>query len=235
MYQKILISLISLLSFSIYGAATIDMLPIANVYAPMGFDSNDSVEIVVEGFLPNLCYKAPLAKVKVFDKEKKILIEIKGSNYVKMAKFCPEVIVPFVETVSIGKISHGDYQIIVNQKSPFEISSKISIIDSSSSAIDENIYANIHAVERVEGEQKVILKGYNPSDCFVKDEVSIISNGVDTYSIMPRMKQIRNFCPMKMVPVEFEVKIPSDIKRSKILLHVRVMNGKSVNSIFTNY
>ena len=40
-------------------------VPIEDVYAPAGFDSNDSSEIIITGFLPNLCHKAPKTEVVI--------------------------------------------------------------------------------------------------------------------------------------------------------------------------
>ena len=48
------------------------------------------------------------------------------------------------------------------------------------------------------------------------------------------MKQVSEFCPMKMVPFEYEVEVPNNLEKEKILLHVRVMDGRSVNSLYLN-
>ena len=39
---------------------------------------------------------------------------------------------------------------------------------------------------------------------------------------------------MKMVPFSYDMEVPSNLNAAKVLLHVRVMDGKSVNSIFNN-
>jgi hypothetical protein len=78
------------------------------------------------------------------------------------------------------------------------------------------------------------LKGYNPSDCFELKEIIIIDNGVDTYSVLPKMKQVKEFCPKKMIPFAYEVEVPQRLEADKVLLHVRVMDGRSVNSFFNN-
>jgi hypothetical protein len=48
------------------------------------------------------------------------------------------------------------------------------------------------------------------------------------------MKQNSDFCALKMVPFEYDVIVPSKLKSDKVLLHVRSMEGKSINSIFLN-
>ena len=32
------------------------LVPVDHIYVPTGFDSNDTVEVVVTGYLPNLCH-----------------------------------------------------------------------------------------------------------------------------------------------------------------------------------
>ena len=96
------------------------------------------------------------------------------------------------------------------------------------------VYANVDYIETTQGSRIALLKGYNPSDCFEFDRVQFISNERDTYSVLPIMKQVREFCPMKMVPFEILVVVPRTLSVEKLLLHVRVMNGKSVNAIFEN-
>ena len=81
----------------------------------------------------------------------------------------------------------------------------------------------------------VELKGYNPSDCFQFDRVELVSNKEDVYSVLPIMKKVSDFCPMKMVPFSYEVEIPDDLPRKNILLHVRSMDGRSVNHLFAKH
>jgi hypothetical protein len=46
------------------------------------------------------------------------------------------------------------------------------------------------------------------------------------------MKKIRDFCPMKMTPFSYDIEVPKSLANPKILLHVRSMDGNSINSIF---
>jgi len=108
------------------------------------------------------------------------------------------------------------------------------VVESTSSAVDNFVYANMSHVEVIEGTRKVILKGFNPSDCFEFDRVDYVSNLVDTYSVLPVMRQIRATCPLKMVPFAIEADVPRLVAGDQVLLHVRSMNGKSVNTLFDN-
>lgn len=207
-------------------------VPVDHVYSPAGFDSNDNSEVVVTGYLPNLCYKAPKSTVMV--KDGKISVSVKAMKKASLS-FCADVIVPYIEFINIGVLDKGKYQIAVNENSNWEKKSNIVISEASSNSIDDVVYANVDEVVRGdEGSRKVILKGYNPSDCFELKEIVIKDNGIDTYSILPKMKQVKAFCPKKMIPFSFEVEVPQNLEADKVLLHVRVMDGRSINAFFNN-
>lgn len=208
-------------------------VPVDHVFTPAGFDSNDNTQIVVTGYLPSLCYKVPKSSVSFQDG--KILVSVKANKNQLGMGFCADVIVPYVEYVNIGILDKGDYQIAVNENSRWEKKSKISIAEASSNSVDDNVYANVSEVVRMsESSRKVQLKGYNPSDCFELKEIAIIDNGIDTYSVLPKMKQIKEFCPKKMIPFVYEFVVPEKLEVDKVLLHVRVMDGRSVNAFFNN-
>jgi hypothetical protein len=208
-------------------------VPVDHVFTPFGFDSNDNTEVIVTGFLPNLCYKAPKSIVSV--KDGKISVSVVAIKSQQGLGFCADVIVPFIESINVGVLDKGKYQIAVNEKSSWEKKSNITISEASSNSIDEAVYANVSEVTpSEEGSRKVLLKGYNPSDCFELKEIKIVDNGVDTYSVLPKMKQVKTFCPKKMIPFTYEFEVPQKLEADKVLLHVRVMDGRSVNAFFNN-
>lgn len=229
--KKLTLMLAALTIFAVHASTPEEILvPIDDIYVPTGFDSNDNSEVIISGYLPNLCHKAPAAKTEIVGNT--INIKLTALKYHSSNPMCPEVVVPFLETVKMGLLDKGDYKILVNGKSPFQKTSKISIAESTSSAIDEYVYAGVEYVEKEEGSKTVALKGYNPSDCLVLDEVKFISNKSNTYSVLPIMKQVRDFCPMKMQAFSYDVEVPSTLNKEKVLLHVRGMDGNSVNTLF---
>lgn len=208
------------------------MVPIEDVYSPKGFDSNDNSQIIISGYLPNLCHRAPKSIVKM--EEGKVDIKIVSLKYDPSNPYCPEMIVPFVEAIDLGVMDKGVYDIVVNGKSIFEKRASLQIDEASSDAVDDYVYAGVEYIEKSAGSRRVVLKGYNPSDCFILDEIEVIDNEKDVYSIKPKMKQISDFCALKMVPFEYDFIVPDKLQSDKVLLHVRSVQGKSVNSIFLN-
>lgn len=208
-------------------------VPVDHIYSPAGFDSNDNSEVAVTGYLPNLCYKAPKATVVIT--EGKVSVTVKATRNNNAMGFCANVKVPYTEFIQLGVLDKGAHDVAVNEATRWQKFSKLFIAEASSNSIDEVIYANVEEVVRAdENGRKVLLKGYNPSDCFELKEIVVKDNGTDTFSILPKMKQIRANCPKKMIPFAYEVEVPENLAADKVLLHVRVMDGRSVNAFFNN-
>jgi hypothetical protein len=227
-----MLTLVFLLAQSAFAAPEIVPSPLDHLFVPDGFDSNDSVEMVVTGNFPNVCYSRNSVIVKVKDD----LIDIKITSLapdtsVKGTRACPDMIVPFKEVVSVGNLQGGEYKVQVNTGTAFALKDKLKVIEASSSAVDDNIYGAIEWVEK-KGQDQYLLQGWRYSPCFELDQIKVVSNNKDTLSILPIMKQVSDFCPMKGVRVTYPVKLNfKNLKNKQALLHVRTMDGKSVNTI----
>lgn len=201
-------------------------VPAVHSYIPKGYDSNDNIELVAEGYLPNLCYKSPHADVEV--KGNRIDVTLKAWSTDNGEMLCAEMIVPFIEVYSVGVLDKGTYFVSVNGGPVRELF----VEEATSDAIDENVYANVETIEPLNGSGLVKVKGHNPSSCFEFDRFEVYDNGEDVYSVLPIMEQVSDFCPMKMVPFTYELEVPSTLERERVLLHVRALNGKSVNALY---
>jgi hypothetical protein len=229
--QNLLFATLLIGNVSFAGTPISKIVPVDHAFIPAGFDSNDNVEVVITGYLPNLCHKSPSAKVEI--KGSKIDIKMTSLYYQESNPFCPEMVVPFTKSVALGVMDKGNYEITVNGKSPWEKKEKIAILESTSNAVDEFQYAYVQYIDKEIGNNEVALKGYNPSDCFVLDKITHVSNKKDAYSVLPKMKQIREFCPMKMIPFSYDWKVPTELESEKVLIHVRTMDGNSVNTVIS--
>lgn len=221
-------------AFAINTKANIDFfVPLDEIYIPAGFDSNDNVEIIITGYLPNLCYHSPKATL-VKQEDNTLIIEVKAFYKPELNDICPEIIVPFTEVANLGILKSGSYEVKVNSSQPTNLARNFKIIDNNSPMQDESIYLYVDYVKKDFTNKTIEIVGLNPSDCFKLDEVKLISNGSNTISVLPILKKTTNFCPMKMTPMSIEVLIPNLAQNQKVLLHVRSMEGKSYNTIFMN-
>lgn len=212
------------LSHLVYAQPHVIPAPVKHLYIPDGFDSNDSVEVVVTGNFPNPCLSRNKVDVTINEDQ----IDVRVTALMPDEKLnCPDMLVPFKEVVSIGNLQGGKYKINVNDK----LKDSLAVEEASSSAIDEHLYAAIDNVEK-KANGKYVLHGWRYSNCIEFDKVQVISNHKDTLSVLPIMKQVSDFCPMKMMPVSYEVNLDfRDVKVDDALIHVRTMDGKSFNSI----
>lgn len=201
-----------------------------HTFAPLGFDSNDDVELVITGMFPNMCYKYAKASTRV--EKNNIFIELTALHPENVNVVCPRVMVPFMEVASVGTLNPGDYKVIINNNTKHASSSAISIAEAKSINIDDNIYANVTYAEQLNNSDVVLISGSNPSTCFKLDEVKLVTNKKDTYSVLPKLIQTSSLCPQVMTPFEYSFRVPKDISRKEVLLHIRRMNGKSYNKVY---
>lgn len=216
--------ILTALFMSCVAQAEVSMAPIKHLYVPSGFDSNDSVEVVVTGVFPNLCYSRNTVSVDV--KGDQINIEVSAIRRdSKLA--CPEMLVPFKEVVALGNLQGGSYELIVNNK----LKDNLIVGEADSNAVDDHHYAAIDQIEK-KGANQYVLHGRRYSHCLQFDHVEIVSNGKDTLSVLPVMKQVSDFCPMKGTPMSIPVSLDfKTLKTKEPLVHVRTMDGKSFNTV----
>jgi len=219
-------------SQGIAGGPVITGVPVDHVYAPKGFDTNDNTQIIVSGFLPNLCYKSPRSKVEI--QGNTINIHMESMYWEIMDVDCVQVIVPYLEVVSLGNLNAGTYDIRVNEETPFALKDQIEVTQATQLTIDDHIYAGVQYVDTKENSRKITLNGMNPGNCLVLDHIEFIQNGKDTYSVLPILKKISEMCTKNMVSFSYETEVPADLKEKNLLLHVRIMQGDSVNTLFNN-
>ena len=126
--KKLLLGILTLSSLVSFAGTPVEKLvPVDEIFSPKGFDSNDSSEIIISGWLPNLCHKNPMTKFEI--KGDAINITVSALSYQASNPFCPEMMVPFVESVNVGLLDKGQYKIVVNGKTEYEMKSDILLMN----------------------------------------------------------------------------------------------------------
>jgi hypothetical protein len=208
--------------------------PVEHVFVPKGFDNNDTVELVVTGSFPSPCYTRNKVEVQVTGD----LIRVSMTSLSKQdarLRLCEPLKVPFTEVVTVGNLQGGNYQIVVNQGTRFELRSGLFVETSQSQSVDDHLYALVEYVELgftggLSGDAELVARAISP--CLKLDRVEYLSNGKDTLSIMPIMKKVRAECPERSrritIPIKFN---PREFPHEKLLLFVRSVEGRSIHSI----
>jgi hypothetical protein len=199
------------------------------VYVADGFDDNDLVEVTVVGKLPNTCYRNPTFELD--RKDSKIEIRL-FAHYTELEDGCREVAVPYTETINFGMMYEGKYSVaLVNKRSTD--AKELIIKPSSSQLVDEFLYGNVSGVAEGEAGREIELIGANPVNCLVFDKmISEVQNSIIV--LRPQFKEV-GVCENKSTPFKIKYVVPYLANQPKgIMLHVRVMNGRSFNYLYQN-
>jgi hypothetical protein len=203
--------------------------PVDHLFIPKGFDNNDNVEVIVTGKFPSPCFSRNEVKVDVQDN--KIFVSLTTQEKKRSPAFCEPLSVPFSEVINVGNLQGGDYEVIVNN----DLKENLFIETSHSQSVDDHLYASVEYVDLgftggLSGD--AVLIGKSVSSCLALDHVEYISNGKDTYSVLPIMKKMSSNCPEDSDRLEIPVKYDlSKMNSDKVLIFVRSLEGKSVHSI----
>lgn len=203
------------------------------LFAPIGFDDNDSSVVVVDGYLPSGCYRTAQPEVTIDQATKKIAIK-------PMARYfdvpCIEALVPYHFDVELGVLSEGAYAVEV-EGAAARITEAMPVTEATSAGPDDYLYAPVDEVtvkeDRQTGELTATIKGRFTSRCFTWSNVRVQDNGA-TVNLLPIVAQADGVDCTDGVETPFEktVQLPSTITRGRHLLHVRSLNGRAVNHIF---
>lgn len=198
-----------------------------NVYVPKGFDANDSVEIVVVGELPNTCYLRPHGNAKIIGRD--VIIEMEATKLSGPDVNCIMALVPYVVSVPLGQMNEGHYDIWVNAGTTSETSSSIFVERPNSNSINNFTYANVTNVQTSAGKDRITIEGIHPSSCMEISRVEIIPNEkLDTYSVLPIIKQTDPICDQMIKPFNYTIDLPVT-QNDGVLVHIRKIDGTALN------
>jgi hypothetical protein len=221
-------------SLALFGAAQAQSNPkivpvsFGKMYVPQGYDSNDNVQLVGTGVYPNSCYRNADTKVVVDHKKKTVRLQPMSYHYEGM---CLQVILPFDRVVDLGILKNGDYKILQGD-SEFVIGS-VGVAPTVTKNPDDYLYAPISQayIQNENGVTKLLLSGEFPTSCMQLKEVrSQVANEV--LVVQPISETVADTV---CTPGQYHFEVKADVaamKPGRYLLHVRSMNGKSVNNFF---
>lgn len=207
--------------------------PIEKVFVPVGFDSNDDGEVILKGRFPTGCYKVGPATATV-DREKKV-VTVKAESYHYEGAFCLSANIDFIQSVKLGPLPEGQYTVKLD--APGTVAAeKLSVARSTSVNPDDFTYAPVRNVSlrKVEGNTpyELELRGDLPSlgqGCLAIDEVRTNLTEENVLVVQP----ITKVTSEQQCNGNYEVKLPiSAPVREGLLVHVRVLDGQSLNQYF---
>ena len=211
---------------------------IEKIYVPFGFDNNDKTEVVVRGYLTTICEKVGLSGFEVNEEDKTIEVWVESHFYQGDNLFCPLMIIPFMETIDVGVLPKGDYEVHVRGKP--DVKESFPVAEALTDAPDDFLYAPIdQAVVEADpktGVPTVTLKGTFPlwfDGCQVLSEVESFMKPDNVLIVLPKTQLVDDErCAAQTLSRQFSHTFQvTQPMLTDSLLHVRVLNGKSLNQM----
>ncbi len=220
-----------------------------NVFViPEGFDDNDNIQIVVDGTLPNVCYK--LANPKVNFKKEQKLIQVIPYAHIKKIEECSKGMtdqlddylnwpLPYSKVINLGQLAAGDYTVQYKDKNTAWKNKGFKVGKASTETTDDYLYApisNVFTPETFEqnNEGKLILTGVIGSSCLelFDQDIKVIKYG-NVFVVLPILKVLSTGPCQKVIRPIHKIISLGSLKEGRYLIHVRSMTGQSINKTFT--
>lgn len=229
--------LLSMATASLANNAVLIQAPVDKVFVPTGFDNNDKVEVVVHGTFPNSCYKMGPTSARI-DQSRKI-ISVSAQAYFYKGAVCAQIQVPFIKSVElVGSLQAGQYKVEVLNR-PAAQTSPLTIARATRPDADDYLYAAVQTAtldEETNG-QHIVLKGQHPyllQGCVKFDGVKTSLNASKVLVVLP-ITHIENNSDACQGEVnnrfEYHLPLKSPLNKGEYLMHVRVLDGNSVNQL----
>jgi hypothetical protein len=212
-------------------------LSVEKVYIPQGFDDNDNVEIALKGTFKSSCFKIGRNAAKVDHEAREIAISATAIEYDGV---CADALVPFLDVVKVGVLKDGPYKVLVNQNN--QVSAKVEIARRTTEAPDDYLYAPVASAEikqdRGTKRQALHLEGQYPFlfvGCMKIREVRVVKGPSEILVVQPITDIIDTAeCEDRQGNQDYELNVPMEQAfQGDGLLHVRVLNGASLNKLIS--
>lgn len=197
-------------------------------YVPMGFDSNDKVQFVIEGRYKDTCSRPAGTRFTVNTAAKTIQVTAYEYRYTGP---CLDVLVSHDEVVNLGVVPPGRYEILQGGGRSL---GHLNVNVARKSTPDDFLYAPISQgyIKNVNGRMALTLSGVFTNSCMkLQKIIPNVQSNVVTVQPIALLLPTATHCIHGKFP--FEETTYLDLPRSgRYLLHVRSLNGKSINNLF---
>lgn len=206
---------------------------VVDMFVPNGFDSNDEIIVVLDGYLPNSCYRLTRPEVKVNAAKGEIKITQMARRFPGP---CIVPLVPFSNVVHIGALDAGSFEISTNNGM---LTAKLTVENDTASGNfgpDDHLYApvdNVFVAKNSDGQYEATIQGRFTNDCMEFNEVRVLHNG-RVIELLPILNDhTGETCQQSEKPFSKKVLMPDNLLTGRNLVHVRSLNGNAINFVFS--
>jgi hypothetical protein len=215
--------------------------PVEKIFVPQGFDDNDNIEVVIQGRFPDACMKTGPVETRIDHTTQ--TVTLKPEVYVYRGEPCAQVIIPFTQRVTLGTLQQGTWKILL-EGAPAIAPLPLVITHAQSAAPDEVLYAPVDEVVMLPDLQgrlrKLVISGNWPQipnnrGCFALKEIRTFIGADDTVVVRPIAELL---APALCSPTsqrkrvfQGSVLLDRPLQRDS-LIHIRTLNGESLNKFY---
>lgn len=237
--KKMLVSTISflLIGNTTWASKLLDQPQLVGIqpeltFMPPGFDDNDRSQVVIAGAYRSSCYKTGPSTARVDLESKTITITHQAYFYRGM---CLQMLVPYLETVDVGLLPAGEYQVkTLDAQGQTHSEGTLPVAQSASTTPDDFLYAPIDQtyVTPAAGGATLTLSGTYPTDCMSLKETKVFYRSKNIIEVLPIVEATDGpNCHDTNVSFETQVNLMPPWS-GKTLIYIRSLNGKSLSSLF---
>lgn len=244
MKSRIFSSVATLSSLLLASAATaaVTMVPadVKTIFVPQGYDTNDQVELVLHGYLPNGCYKSGPVSVNVDHGApgESGVISLAPQWAYHDFQFCNEILVEYKEVVNVGYLEAKDYTVSLASGSE---TSLFNVEEAKTDSQDNHVYLPVDGmVLKADPQgQRLVLTGTFPAQddsCLAAERHEVYRSPSNVLVVLPIAKIVP--CPQgqHQTAFSYDVVLTGDLQvKQNNLVHVRALNGKSLNKVFDKF
>ena len=217
--------------------------PIDQIFVPQGFDDNDTVEVILHGHFSDSCNKIGPALGSVDEASSTVVVGARAFSY--NGNECIPMSIPFVQSVKLGQLKAGTYQV---QLRGFEstVSKTLTVVPATVATADDNLYAPVEDLSFTQNVKdpssfKLVVGGLFPKvegGCLkVKELKAFLAPSPDVLVVLPIAEFEKDVakCPATQNPRDRMFRVSKKLKldlKNDLLIHVRVLNGLSLNKVF---
>ena len=205
-------------------------------FLPVGFDDNDNAQAVIYGEYPNTCYRVGPVQASINETRREIRIVNEAYSY--PGGWCTDVPVPFTIPVDFGILSQGSYRVVVQTNSnETRAAGTLNISKNRSpnpSNPDDYLYAPVQDAivdTQTTNAASLTLRGTFKSTCWSIEEIRLIRHPENhVIVVLPIVHAATKDCRDARVPFEVKTSLGT-LPKGRTLLHVRSLNGGSLNQV----
>lgn len=213
--------------------------PVDRAFVPLGFDDNDNSEVVIYGHFHNTCYKTGPVTATIDDANQQINIDAKA--YLYTGGSCGQIVFPFTQSVKLGTVKVGTYKINIVETPQADTSTPLVVVKATSPNPDDYLYATADAADVVKdanGNDMLRLEGtwpYTLIGCMRMKQVMVKQTPGNVVVVQPvaELKTSDADCTDQLQTHKYSIDTPlaQNLSVGDYLLHVRVLNGNSINRV----